>query len=210
MKYITHFFLAALCLIGFSDAATIAAQNPPKGTVVEFGMPISDFPIPPGNESATALVNFKLDAMDLNTGNNLIHHDEASDVKLFAYLNPHIEQYTLTAERRDDGRKVNVYVELADAEPTCIFASIGADWINVICSEKYTYGPPEEVMVEDILNLKEKKEEEKVEEKKEIAVPNAVKNFEKSQSDSKKKKKKKKKKKNKKNKRPLPWPFPRP
>lgn len=160
MKQFIRFSLL-LAIVVMAANTNVQAQSKQKGQevnqqddVLSFGTmeSVSEFPTPPGKDAATAVVNFNIDAMGLNTGENEIHYDEATNVKLFAYYNPMVKKYTLYA-KVDGEREIPVEVEIAEDNPTCIFAYIGPDWINVLCSERYIYGEKDEVI--------EKKEEEK-------------------------------------------------
>jgi len=142
MNFIKLFTI--LMFVGIIGDTDVFAQkkgqkmNQQKEEVFDYGIPISDFPQPPGVENATAVVNFKLDQMHLNPGRTELHYDSASSIKLYAYYNPWKGKYALIAVD-DFGKEYPVEVEISEDSPTCIFAYIGPDWVNVICSEKYEY-----------------------------------------------------------------------
>ena len=104
----------------------------------EFGMPESTFPTPPSQETASAIINFNVDYMGLHPGRNLIHVDRATQIKLYATYNNYTRTYFVTADDKK-GNSVPVEVETAQDRPNCVFASIGGDWINVLCSDRFKY-----------------------------------------------------------------------
>lgn len=104
----------------------------------DFGMPESDFPTPPNSDGATAIVNFNLDYMDLNDGSNILHIDEASSAKLYAYYYKKENSYTLIVLTKE-GKDVPLRVTGSEENPGCVFARIGRDWINVLCSDYMSY-----------------------------------------------------------------------
>ncbi len=146
MKILKSVCIFALCLFLMTDALMAQKkEGKNKGFQQEesfdYGIPIDEFPTPPNNETATAVVNYKLDYMDLNAGKNFLHWDEAAKVKLYAYLNPHAEKYSLMAIDDLSGKSIPVIIEIAEENPHCIFAYVGPDWVNTICSEKFEFEP---------------------------------------------------------------------
>lgn len=105
----------------------------------DFGMPKSDFPTPPNSETATAIVNVNLDYMMLNVGDNLVHTDEATGIKLIANRQVQTRNYTLRAFDPETKKDVEIAVERSRENPQCVFVVIGGDWINVLCSQNYRY-----------------------------------------------------------------------
>ncbi len=136
MKLI-RFALAILTLIWVQTSNDVFAQQPDGFDPSEFGFE-SAFPTPPNSDNASAIVNINLDYADLNAGKNLLHYDEAAQVKLFVYYIPSDEIYSLTAQTQK-GKDLKIRVSNSEEDPNCIFARIGPDWINVICSEKMRY-----------------------------------------------------------------------
>ncbi|MEZ4888084.1 MAG: hypothetical protein R3E32_25375 [Chitinophagales bacterium] len=135
---ILRLFLFTL-LIGCGLSSVVFAQDA-KGSMGDFDMKVEDssFPTPPNADYATAVVNYQLDYMGLKAGKNLLHTDQASGIKLFANYNPYTHKYNLVAQTRK-GEDVAVKVEKSKEDPTCIFATVPPDWVNVLCSTRYTY-----------------------------------------------------------------------
>lgn len=136
------------------STATIFAQA--DFNLDEFGMPESNFPTPPNTDGATAIVNFNLDYMDLNDGSNIIHIDEASSAKLYAFYYKKEDTYTLIVQTKE-GKDIPLRVTPSEENPGCVFASIGRDWINVLCSDYMTYTDKKP----EIKKKEEKKEDKK-------------------------------------------------
>lgn len=155
-----------------------------------FGMPVSEFPTPPLSESATAIVNYKLDYMDLNPGFNLIHIDQATGVKLLAYVKAKAAIYSLKA-LAPDSTSIPIRVEKSD--DGCIFAIIGPDWVNTICSDHFTYDEDAEKK-EDVKEKRRKEVDQAKKTDTENKVLSKIKAYEEQEAKVKKKKKKKKKK----------------
>lgn len=101
----------------------------------DFGMNMGEFPEPAGRDAASLVINLNLDAFGLNAGNNLVHTDRATKTKLLVYLNPYTKSYTISAKSAN-GDIIPIRFENSD-KPGCVFATIGGDWINVLCSDKY-------------------------------------------------------------------------
>lgn len=125
-------------LIGCSFTNIALAQN--VDGMGDFDMKVEDsnFPTPPNADFATAVVNYQLDYMGLKAGKNLLHTDKASGIKLFANYNPYTRKYNLVA-KTVKGEEVEVTVEKSKEDPTCIYATVPPDWVNVLCSTRYTY-----------------------------------------------------------------------
>jgi len=125
-------------LIGCSFTNIALAQN--GDGMGDFDMKVEDsnFPTPPNADFATATTNYQLDFFGLNAGQNLLHKDEASGIKLYANYNPYTRKYNLVAKTRK-GEDVEVKVERSKEDPTCIYATVPPDWVNVLCSTRYTY-----------------------------------------------------------------------
>jgi len=154
MQIVKAFFLVAVLALCVGQNAMAQkkdknkkskTENLQEGEELSFGMPISEFPLPPNQETATALVNYQLDNMGLNAGKNDIHYDEATGVKMYAYYNPHCQKYTLYAAFKETGKEIPVKVEPFLEHPGCIYATIGDDWVNVLCSDKFRYAEEDEV-----------------------------------------------------------------
>lgn len=102
----------------------------------EYGMPTSNFPTPPNAEIASSVVNFNLDYAGLNPGRNLLHIDNATEIKLFVFrVNT---DYYLYAEDKA-GKYVDVVIEKAKENRGCLFATIDRTWVNVLCSDQLRY-----------------------------------------------------------------------
>ena len=159
MNLLKSFFLTfALGIFVFSNAFAQDGFN-----LEDFGMPESNFPTPPNTDGATAIVNYNLDYMDLNDGSNIIHIDDASSAKLLAFYYKKDDTYTLIAQTKE-GKDIPVRITPSEENPGCVFAHIGRDWINVICSDymSYTEKRPE------IKKVEPKKDEKKEDKKDEI------------------------------------------
>ena len=125
-------------LIGCGLNSAVFAQG--HGDMGDFDMKVEDsnFPTPPNADFATAVVNYQLDYMGLKAGKNLLHIDRASGIKLFAHYNNYTRKFNLTAQTRS-GEEIEVKVERSKEDPNCIYATVPPDWINVICTTRYTY-----------------------------------------------------------------------
>lgn len=124
-------------ILFFCVANTSQAQ--PGLNLKEYGLE-STFPQPPNSEKATAVVNYNLDFMDFNPGENLIHYDEATQIKLYAFYVRETKSYSLKAvDAKNKKKEFPVRVTPSDEQPTCVFANIGPDWVNVLCSEHMKY-----------------------------------------------------------------------
>lgn len=109
----------------------------------DYGIPVDMFPTAPNQEEATAVINFNLDFMGLNPGGNLLHTDEATKVKLYAFYSPFIRKYALYAVD-EQNKEVPVDVVPSQERKDCIFAYINQDWVNIIVSQRYGYTSLEE------------------------------------------------------------------
>lgn len=134
MSYLKSLFLTLL--LGIFSAGFAFAQD--GFNLEDFGMPESNFPAPPNSDGATAIVNYNLDYMDLNDGSNIIHIDDASGAKLYAYYYKKDNSYTLIVQTKE-GKDVPLRVTGSEENPGCVFARIGRDWINVLCSDYLSY-----------------------------------------------------------------------
>ncbi|OWY22069.1 hypothetical protein C7N43_09305 [Sphingobacteriales bacterium UPWRP_1] len=130
MKFVK--LLSFLLLLG-GASAFVNAQD-----LSDYGIPTDLFPAAPSQEEATAVVNFNLDLMGLNPGANLLHTDEASKVKLYAFYSPFIKKYALYAVT-EDNKDVPIEIIPSQDRNDCIFAYIGKDWVNVVLSQRFTY-----------------------------------------------------------------------
>lgn len=159
-------FSLFLCtFVAFMAAAqnnTAADSKTNMKDSLDYGIPINEFPTPANAETAGAIVNFNLDYMGLNAGENELHVDEKTKVKFKAYLNPSIKAYSLFAINPDGG-EVPVKVEKCETNPSCQFAYVdGKTWINVLCSQVYAYNANARKLEQDTEEAKEIiKEEQK-------------------------------------------------
>ena len=134
MKTLKFFFLlAATFVVG---ASNILAQ--PMG-LEEYGAPKSEFPTPPNSDIATAIVSINLDYMTLNVGDNLLHTDTPTSIKIIANRELNTRNYTLRAYDPIDKRDFPMEIQKSGENPNCVFALVGSDWVNVICSSQYKY-----------------------------------------------------------------------
>ncbi|MGB0839350.1 MAG: hypothetical protein ACPGXL_04375 [Chitinophagales bacterium] len=148
-----RFFQMVIALGAFFMVSTLFTQAQDE---FDYGIPISEFPTPPNQETANVIINYKLDHMGLNPGMNEIHLDEISGVKLFAYVKPNTRDYTILAKDKD---KQEIPLTLRASEnPSCIFAIVGKGWVNVLCSDLFLF---EETAYDEARKEKEEAKKQK-------------------------------------------------
>lgn len=137
MQFVKTLFLLSIILT-YVASPQLAAQD--FEDVDEYGIPKNRFPTAPGQESATAVINFNLDAMGLNVGKNHLHTDEASQISLSTFYNPYTKRYHFEA-KYPDGEVADIQVVKSDEKRGCLFVWVGPrqDWVNIICSDTYLY-----------------------------------------------------------------------
>ncbi len=192
MKGLLNIALLFALSLGLTSAYSFAQTDPAIEDGLEDFIPKSNFPEPANREAATAVVNIDMDVMGLNPGDNELHMDEATEVKLNAYYNSRSRQYCIEAFTSDK-RPVPLDIVRSDENTACYFVTVGPDWINVICSEQYDYSEDARANEEIMTTKQEAKQEEEVKKTNE-AVLDKIKAFESEQKAGKKKKSKKKKK----------------
>ncbi len=189
--------LKALLLIGIlaMTAQISVAQEPLEA----YGVPLNSFPTPPYLESATAVINYNLDFMELNAGPNILHHDPQRNVKFYMFFREKQRIYSLRAVYADTV-VLPLKIQQSEDTPGCLFALIGDDWVNTICSDNFrydakahikSYDPPKEATARKI-DDEEAKEIESAMLKKIAAYEEMEKKAEKGKKKRKKKKRKKK------------------
>lgn len=161
---------------------------------LDYGIPQNTFPEPPNRESATAVVNIDLDQYGLNGGDNELHIDEATQVKFIAHYNKETRRYLLKAFTPEQ-KEVKVKVLPCDINPSCVFAQIGPDWINVLCSKKYIYSPDADKKTDPAVVTQQERKAQKSKEEIEKQVMDKINAYEHQSKEGKKEKKSKDKKK---------------
>lgn len=134
MKIFQFLFVFAMAII--AGGSVVLAQ--PVG-LEEYGVPKSEFPTPPNSDIATAIVSVNLDYMGLNLGDNLIHVDKATGLKIIANREMNTRDYTLRAYDPVSKTDFPMEIQKSGENPNCIFALVGSDWVNVLCSTQYKY-----------------------------------------------------------------------
>ena len=129
-------FLLVFALAIVASNSILLAQ--PVG-LEEYGAPKSEFPTPPNSDIATAIVSVNLDYMGLNVGDNLVHTDKATGLKIIANREINTRNYTLRAYDPVGKTDFPMEIQKSGENPNCIFALVGSDWVNVLCSTQYKY-----------------------------------------------------------------------
>lgn len=141
MRFFRSFSVLAICFCCLTFL--VNAQNAPTRTAKAteqtdaYGIPINQFPTAPNQESARSVVNYNLDYMGLLPGKNLLHKDKATGVRLYARVNHKRNAFDLIAQDKE-GKDLPIKIDSA-GRPGCVFATPGAGWVNVICSQQMKY-----------------------------------------------------------------------
>ncbi len=197
--------LKALLLIGV--LAMISQASIAQEKLEAYGVPLNSFPTPPFLESATAIINYNLDYMELNPGPNILHHDNRRDIKLYMFFREKQQIYSLRAVQGDT---VVLPMRIQQSEDTdgCLFALIGDDWVNTICSDHFRYDAKAHIKSyqpkpKDVARKIDETEAKEIE----SAMLKKIAEFERMEQEAEKTKNKKRRKKKKKKNKKVERPF---
>lgn len=133
---IARFLCSAACSLVLLAGSSAYAQ--PTG-LEDYGAPKSNFPTPPNTDVATAIVSVDLDYMGLNVGDNVVHTDIATKLQIVANRELNSRNYTLRLWDPLEKKEYPMEIQKSGENPNCVFALVGSDWVNVICSTQYRY-----------------------------------------------------------------------